>query len=364
MRCLENMDRLKIDPESVLKLLSLYEFRGKDYYYEFVLKQNINQITKQTIEKDTFYLGKILNLDITNNRQKLIIQKDSEPKTNDEKILRNIKTVLKIIKDEGDDFNMSTNEILHLGIRLFDGVSKVQYNTAIINTQENLLTVKKTVSKRKDIEDLIRTYNSLSGSKKYEITNIVTNFFVDFINLNLFNIGNDIIALLTAYTLLYKEKFKMLNCVSFFEILHDNLEEYNQAKMKANFNWKEGFSETKDLNHLLIQMLLIGYSKIDRLASDTKFDANLSKSYNIENTIQRLGEVFTKEEIRQRHPYVSLSTIDRTLKRLKDENKIRPNGVGRSASWIKLVEYERFEPTPSRQLSLYDIMMADDQDEK
>ena len=76
----------------------------------------------------------------------------------------------------------------------------------------------------------------------------------------------------------------------------------------------------------------------------------------------KLGETFTKDEIRNKSPYISESTINRTLKRLRDENKIRPNGVGRSATWIKLVHTDRFEVN-ARQMDLFEYIMNDKEDE-
>jgi hypothetical protein len=40
---------------------------------------------------------------------------------------------------------------------------------------------------------------------------------------------------------------------------------------------------------------------------------------------------------------------------LKSENKIRPNGTGRSASWMKLVEDEIITKGTSQQLTLFDM---------
>ena len=67
------------------------------------------------------------------------------------------------------------------------------------------------------------------------------------------------------------------------------------------------------------------------------YDIVLSiKSTNIENTINKLPNIFTKDQIREIHPYVSESTINRALQKLRDENKIKPLGKGRSAKWRKI----------------------------
>ena len=67
-----------------------------------------------------------------------------------------------------------------------------------------------------------------------------------------------------------------------------------------------------------------------------EFDRSINKANNIENTILKLPEIFTKEEIRINHPFVSESTINRTLSKLRDEKVIKPLGKGRSAKWIKI----------------------------
>ena len=86
------------------------------------------------------------------------------------------------------------------------------------------------------------------------------------------------------------------------------------------------------------QSLLEVYERIEKLLRDYTFDTSLNKGDDVENTILKLEGIFTKEHIRKRHPFVSDSTIDRTLKKLRDENVIKPLSTGRSAKWIKIAE--------------------------
>ena len=363
MKCLNNMERLQIANDTMMKLLTLYEYKGKDYYFENILKSSLNQIIKQTIERDTFYIGKLMNLDITPYRYKLIIKKDSNPKTNDEKILRNVKNVFKIIAEDSDKFELTSNEFLRLAIKIYKEVKNISYVSENKTIKVNLIEEKKRESRRKGVEEMLKEYILLVNSDQYELTQIVTNFYIDFINLSPFNEGNEIVGLLIIYLLLLKEQFKMFHYVSFFEMIYEEFDEFKGYVNKANFNWKDGYSQTNPLNNFLIDLLIEGYKKVDKLSEDTKFDKNIAKTYNIENTIMKMNEVFTKEDIREKHPYVSLSTIDRTLKRMRDENKIRPNGVGRSATWVRITNYERFEAQSSKQMSLFDIIMQKEEDE-
>lgn len=103
MYCLENMQRISYPSDLVMDLTKLYRFKGKDFYYEDIFKSDMQTIIKDTIERDTFFAAKVLNLDITENRTRLIIQKNSAPKNNDERILHNLKEVFKIIQLEGNN---------------------------------------------------------------------------------------------------------------------------------------------------------------------------------------------------------------------------------------------------------------------
>lgn len=359
MKCLNNIDRLKISNETLRMLLELYEFRGKDYYFEQVLKSNLSHMKRETIEKDTFYLVEMMNIEATNNRKKLIILKDSEPKNKNEQLISNIKATFSIISEKIDQFELNSNEILSLAHKLYDGYEKVSYVSYTVDTNDSLIKKKK-VSKREEMEVLLNQYNRLIRAKKHEITQLVTNFYIDFIHLAPFTTGNKYIGLLIICILLLKEKFKMFHYVSFFSMLYENLEEFYNKEAEASFNYEYGFSNTDSLNNLIISMLLDGYRRIDNMAKNTSIDSLISKASSIENTIFRLPQVFTKDDIRRLHPYASMSTIDRTLKKLRDEGRIRPNGVGRSASWIRLEDIERFEILDDKKASLFDNFLDND----
>ena len=68
MKCLTNLDRISYPAELVMDLTQLYRFKGKDFYYEDVLKSSMSGIIRITVEKDSFYAAKLLNLSISENR--------------------------------------------------------------------------------------------------------------------------------------------------------------------------------------------------------------------------------------------------------------------------------------------------------
>ena len=133
-----------------------------------------------------------------------------------------------------------------------------------------------------------------------------------------------------------KSELDVFHYVSFFEMIYNNLGEFNDRLLDVSYNWKEGISQPTSFIRFMITLILEAYEKAEKIIYEYKIDQNLSKGDNIENTILKLPAIFTKDQIRAVHPYVSESTINRALQKLRDENKIKPLGKGRSAKWRRI----------------------------
>lgn len=358
---LENIDRISYPAELVMQLTKLYRFKGKDFYYEDIFKADMPTIIKETIERETFFAAQVLKLKISENRFRMIIKKNGVPKTNDERVLANLKEVFKIIQKKGPDLELHSNEYLQLARRVFGAVKDVGYSTKTIEVQVNLLKEKKKEYLRDEFDKLLKLYKRLLESNSVETTQLATNLYVDIQNLKIYNQENEFLCLLIYYCLLFKERFNVFKYVSFFELYLEKEEEFKNAVVSSSFNWERGFAQTSILNQLTIEMLLAGYTQIESKVNAYSFGKHIKKIENVESSILKLGEIFTKEEIRAKNPYLSDSTINRALENLKKQNKIRPNGTGRSATWIRITEENLFD-SHNKQMSLFDIIMHTEED--
>lgn len=351
------MNRNTVTPDTVMSLIKLYECKGKEFYYEDVLKSDFNSINRGIIEKDSTFITKIMRINISEARTKMIIKKEIIPRNKEEQFVFNIKRCLATINDNPNDYDLLPNTVIDMMNFLYEGIDniKVEYDSEVKESAKRDLFggTKKRVSRSEKLDALFRLYEKKRDSKEYELTALITNFFVDFLNLKIFNLHNDLAGLLLLFVLLCQNGFNVVRNVSFFEALNTEFKSFNEAIMQANFNWSEGYSETITLQRIIIKLLLSLYKEYDKLVDDYKYDDNLKKTDNIEGTILKLKEVFTKDEIRAIHPYVSDSTINRTLKRLRDEGKIKPLGTGRSAKWIRTFSLPK-KFTVSSQISLFD----------
>lgn len=336
MRSLENIKRVTYSNEIIMTLIKLYNFHGKEFYYTNILKSDEEYFIKSNIEKETSYLIKFFDLNVSENRLRLIITKDSEAKTNDEKIARNLKKVIEVACNNISNFEFSETQIRNLAELIFKDVKKVGFATSKKTGGFHILDKEPTLSKADELQRLFELFRRLVIEDENEITNLISNFFIDFLNIKPLKEDNEIIGVILIYLLLFKNGFTQFKYVSFFEILYNRVTEFKTAVADANYNWDLGFSKVEPLNSFIVKILLDNYELMETLVDGYMFDKKLNKTDNIENTILKAPNIFSKEDIKRKHPTVSKSTLDRTLDRLKQEGKIKPLGQGRSAKWIKV----------------------------
>lgn len=332
MICINNIEHLVIPHSLVKKIAKLYTFLGKNKNFEEVVAQDLDKVISQTIERDCYYLSLLLDLKITDNRLRLITLKDSKPRTNEEKILYRLKEALKDFQYNYQDKLLQSNDFVNLISYILD--EKVSYTESYRQTTSVFISQSK-VSKRKQLDDLNENY--LSKIVEYEAVVLLANYLIDFYNLKPFSSGNEIVFYLVIYYLLLKNEFLSLKYVSFFELLYNSKEQLNKVLTEASINWSQGFIQSLSFIDYLVDLLIDSYQKVQIVLNTYQKDLEISKQDNLELTILNFNSSFKKDDIRQIHPFVSESTINRALKKLKDEGKIEPIDRGRSAKWAKIL---------------------------
>ena len=347
MFALDNMDRIQISNSVLQPLLHLYEFRGKTFYYDNLFKRDQEAFFKKTLEENIECVFKMLNFDVTDARLQSFIKKDLTPKNKTETRMKNIKRVITLLH-ETDEFDLVANEFSDLAKMLLKDLDKNQYNMTVIEG-EKLLNQKK-ISKREDLEKLVEVMSMLLKKKNIPLPHLFSNFYVDFMNLDIFKFDNDLIGLFMLYGLLLHH-FSALKYIPFFKHFIQYKEAFHQAEIAASYYWSSGFAQTEFMTQIILDVLTLCYEDIERLAHTYQFEVKLNKTDSIENTIYKLPEVYKKSDLRAKHPTVSGATIDRTLARLRDEGKIRPLGKGRASKWQQLIEKTPYKTM--KQLSLF-----------
>jgi len=331
----------------IMSQLKLYRETGKNEQYRILFEADFEFLSKQltSLEAYSFYRCFYADFKIAESRLKSLFLDSTKPNNKAETLYKNIIEVFKIVHAvRKTPFELTVAEIHNLVSLLYkDFYTKDQLSYQKTERQKHSLLSNESVSKREHLESMITTYQSAKKTGEFENVFVNLNFMIDFMNMEIYKIPDaNVTALLIFYILNMQDGIIVNQYVSFFGKLLLNLKEFTAAKDIAKMNWKEGYSESMPLYRLFLKLYYEMYIELEENARDYQYEASLeiSKSDYVENTIDKLNQIFSKEDIRLKHPLISDSTINRTLKRMQEEHKIRPLGKGRSAKWAKLYQKE------------------------
>ncbi|MCF7926048.1 MAG: hypothetical protein K9L74_00535 [Candidatus Izimaplasma sp.] len=338
MKCLTNLNKMQIPNDVIKNYLTLYKSIGINAHNHRLLEKDYDAINQQTVLNNTYYFAKFFDIDVSDTRFKSLCYRDNKAKNNTERLVKNIRLAFKKIHDDLDSFHLLATEIQDLLTFLYKGIltkDKLRFRKLDKKIKTSLLDTSITTT-RESLEQMIKLFNQAKNNSNYEISLIITAFYIDFIKIQPFLEKNEEIAILILYILLLDNGYEVYEYINFFEFLANQKKEFHDTFLKSSFNWIEGFAQFLPMHRYFLNISLKSYDRLNGLVRDYKFDKDLNKSDNVENTIYKLQDVFRKNDIRKKHPYISDSTINRTLRRLRDEGVIRPTGKGRSAKWIRL----------------------------
>ena len=339
MSCVLNINRFIIPNDVIFDLGEIYQYVGSNSYLNDIAGNDLNTIIEQTVSRDAFFLAKILALDVSEARNRLIISKNSTPRTKEENTLYKIKDMLSSYQRESDKLPLQTNEFLNEVNYVFNHYSQIKYDY-VSTRKRSVLQGEGERSKRLLLDEILTEMNLTIKERKFDKLILYLHFFIDFYNIRPFNSSsyasiNGISSLLLLYNLLMKCNLDCFHYVSLFELIYNDLDQFKEEMANVSFNWEEGYAQTSSFVRYIMNIILTAYDLTYKKMKDYKFDKSFKKQENIENTIMGMDKEFSKEDIRKVHPYVSESTINRSLIALRDEGLIIPTGKGRSAKWIK-----------------------------
>lgn len=345
----EILDDYVIPKNVFLDMLNVYQNLGRADIYLEELGESANLIKKSTLEEDTFYFCEFLRNqdklnDVTENRIRLLITKDSHPKNNFEKIITNTKKVLENIREISTIESFNSSDIL-MYLNQILGNNKVKFDMSFLK-EKRVKGTKTNISLRLAFDKIIEKYFYCLKKHQFEpvMLSIITFLELRMIKPYRMNDSNDFtdVNLLASYLCLYYMMFhcqvKSYEITSFFEQLFLNNATLEDEIKKATMNYGESYFKLNDITLLFLKMINESFNDLKKICRNYQLEEEVSKSGNIENTIYRMDKQFTKEDVRKIHPYVSDSTIMRVFTKLKNENIIKPLSKGRNAIWIRIID--------------------------
>lgn len=332
---MSNFDNLKhyiLPSDLLLTMLEAYKNIGMTNVYLEQIDEIKDKLSDDCLNQDTYFLAEMLGIDVKDQRKQLILVKNSTPRNQQEELLLNIKKTLRLIHNDAKRYPLNASELLGYMNSIF-GKHKFNYSSKSLTAIENKKVNRKSI--RMLINECFDEYDQSISQKKYEFVILSITLYLDIVNLEPFNGMNGLASILALYYLLLQNKVSIFKYQSFFHLLYKNYDKFNEETKNASINYTEGFITSSNLSRLIFDIIIEAYKGMDKLNKHWEYQNKGLKSDNVESTIYRLPEFFTKDDVRRANPNVSDATINRILNKLRDEGVIMPLGTGRSAKWRK-----------------------------
>ena len=335
----------KWDSEILSLVASIYRYQGKQELY---LKQRPNELEKLIdIAKiqSTESSNKIEGIVTTSVRLKQLLEEKTTPRNRNEQEIVGYRDVLDIIHENFDVIPISRNYILqmhkilysHMNNPLAGKTKNVQnYISATYpdGHSEVLFTPLSPFETPGALDLICDEYNRVIGNFEVEPIIMIPIFIHDFLCIHPFNDGNGRLSRLLTTLLLYKNGFYVGRYISLESLIAKDKAAYYEALNKAGINWQNGNEDVVPFIKYLLRIILAAYK-----AFDDRFSIVENKLSAVEMvrkaTLQKLGR-FTKQDIRELCPSLSISSIEGSLRKLVEEGELRREGVGRSTKYIRL----------------------------
>lgn len=338
MNYFETLSQYTIPVKTLNQMLKVYKLIGQNDMVIEQLKEKEEVLIENAVMKDTYFIGELLNLNVTDNRKRLIITKDSAPRNEEERSLAAIKAVIKIIRADSMNYPFNGSDIMDYLNKIFTK-KRIKFKTTLFEPVNKTIRYQPK-SIRLMYETMLSDYHKALKNKEFESLHLSILTYLQFCCLKPYTEYNELAEIFILYYMLLQNEIYSFKYLSFMEVYLKYQEKLIFEREKASINYPEGRFIMTEIMETIFDLITESYNQLniilkENVKKDISFKGEALEKYIL--TQISCGTTFTKEDIRKKYPDVSESTLNRVLTRLKEEGIIEIIGIGRSARWIKII---------------------------
>lgn len=336
---------IKLDSQTQNLIREIYRYHGQEEVFLKLLPNETSQLVTNSVVQSVQYSNEIEGISTTNYRLKKIIEEKIKPINRNEKEIAGYGDVLSLINENYQIIDISKNHILQLhGIMLkrigtsFAGQTKNVQNYISITyankESEVIFTPLSPFETPFALDELCNEFSKTISDPECEPLLVIFTFIHDFLCIHPFNDGNGRISRLLTNLLLLKAGFHVAKYQSIEKIIAETIKEYYSSLFLSGKNWHEEKEDSTPFIKYMLTTLLVAYRDFTEkvLLIDTKSSAvdYVKKAVNL-----KLGR-FSKQDIVDLCPGISLSSIEGALRKLVKQGELKREGKGRSIKYINI----------------------------
>lgn len=333
------------DSEILSLIAAIYKEAGKQELYLKQRPYELEKLVEIAKIQSTESSNAIEGIVTTSTRIKQLVEEKTTPKNRDEQEIAGYRDVLNIIHESFDAIPITQNYILQLHKIMYSHMNnpmagRTKNNQNYISATypdghtEILFTPLAPFETPEALDRICEEFNRVIGNFEVEPLIAIPIFIHDFLCIHPFNDGNGRMSRLLTTLLLYRSGFYVGKYISLEAKIAKNKDLYYGALSQAQDGWHEGCEDVLPFIKYILGTILAAYKDFkDRFSIvETKLPAIDMVRKAIENKIGR----FTKQDIRELCPSLSISSIEGSLRKLVALGELKREGSGKSTFYYRL----------------------------
>jgi len=335
----------KWDSEILGLIAAIYKEAGKQEMYLKQRPEELEKLVEIAKIQSTEASNAIEGIVTTNTRIKQLVAEKTTPRNRNEQEIAGYRDALAIIHENFDAIMISQNYILQLHKILYS-----QMNNPLAGRTKNvqnyisatypdgstkiLFTPLAPYETPKALDAICDEYNRVIGNMELEPLIAIPVFIHDFLCIHPFNDGNGRMSRLLTTLLLYRSGFYVGKYISLEAKIANNKDLYYEALQASQDGWLEGKDDPVPFIKYLLGTILAAYKDFGErfsLVEDKKPALEIVRMA----TLKKIGR-FTKQDIRELCPSLSISSIEGALRTLVDNGELRREGAGKNICYYRI----------------------------
>lgn len=334
----------KWDSELLGLVAAIYKESGKQEMYLKQRPEELEKLVEIAKVQSTEASNAIEGIITTNTRIRQLVEEKTTPRNRNEQEIAGYRDVLGIIHESFDSIPLTQNYILQLHKILYSHMNNpVAGRTKTVQNYisstypdghvEILFTPLAPYETPEALDRLCGEYNRVIGNMELEPLIAIPVFIHDFLCIHPFNDGNGRMSRLLTTLLLYRSGFYVGKYISLEAKIAKNKDLYYDALAESQSGWHEGNDDPVPFIKYLLGTILAAYRDFeDRFALvETKRSALDTVRLATQNKIGR----FSKQDIRELCPSLSISSVEGALRKLVASGELKREGSGKSICYYR-----------------------------
>ena len=186
------------------------------------------------------------------------------------------------------------------------------------------------------LTELLIRYREAQREKAAHPLVLIGALIVDFLAIHPVADGNGRLARLLSTYELVAQGYRVARYVSIEQRVYESKHAYYAALYETQRDWHQGDHDIWPWITYFVQILSSAYESFEARVASARSQAGSKQDRVREYILAHAPEAFRRKDVERAMPGVSDATVRLVLAELREEGRIRSEGVGRGARWRRL----------------------------